>query len=247
LLLMSSPNLPVVVIGAGPVGMSAAVQLLHREIDVLVLEAGSTVAASVRDWGHVRLFSPWRFNVDKVAARFLESEGWTPPPPDDLPTGSELHRRYLKPLAELPQLRSRIRFDQRVTGITRLTIDKTNTKARGDGAFLVRSDDADILARAVIDASGTWRTPNPLGASGLAARGEAALAHRIHYGTMRPPLYEQYVELGATTCVSLSGSLRASSSNAAIVRAIARLVSVSDVFSKKTSMWIVGRVSDVAR
>jgi hypothetical protein len=34
----------------------------------------------------------------------------------------------------------------------------------------------------VIDASGTYATPNPLGASGLPAEGERALAERIHYG-----------------------------------------------------------------
>ena len=39
-----------------------------------------------------------------------------------------------------------------------------------------------LLARAVIDASGTWRTPNPLGADGLPALGEAAAADQIFYG-----------------------------------------------------------------
>jgi hypothetical protein len=38
------------------------------------------------------------------------------------------------------------------------------------------------FARAVIDASGTWTRPNPLGAGGLAAVGERALADRIAYG-----------------------------------------------------------------
>jgi hypothetical protein len=39
-----------------------------------------------------------------------------------------------------------------------------------------------ILARAVIDASGTWTSPNPLGASGVPAFGERALAEHIFYG-----------------------------------------------------------------
>ena len=95
------PALPVAVIGAGPVGLSAAVQLLDRNIDVVVIEAATQVAASLRDWGHVRLFSPWRYNVDKTAVRMLEAAGWASPPPDDLPTGDELSWQ-LPPAARRP-------------------------------------------------------------------------------------------------------------------------------------------------
>jgi hypothetical protein len=35
------------------------------------------------------------------------------------------------------------------------------------------------LARAIIDASGTWATPNPLAASGTKAAGEDQFADRI--------------------------------------------------------------------
>lgn len=179
---MSPKELPVVVIGAGPIGLSAAVQLLERNIDVVVLEAGDDVGASQRDWGHVRLFSPWRYNVDKTAARHLERAGWTAPPAEDMPTGADLFHRYLRPLAELPQLREKIRLSRRVTGITRVGVDKTRTEGRADRPFLVRTNEEDFLARAVIDASGTWWTPNPLGSAGLPARGEADVASRIHYG-----------------------------------------------------------------
>jgi cation diffusion facilitator CzcD-associated flavoprotein CzcO len=182
MLLMSARDLPVVVIGAGPVGLSAAVHLLERDLDVIVLEAAGEVAASPRDWGHVRLFSPWRHDVDKAAVRLLEAAGWAPPPPDELPTGDELYRRYLRPLAGLPRLRDRIRVNRRVTAITRLGVDKTRTDGRGGAPFLIRTVAEDLLARAVIDATGTWWTPNPLGAAGIPARGEAALGHRIHYG-----------------------------------------------------------------
>ena len=179
---MSAADLPVVVIGAGPVGLSAAVQLTDRAIDVVVLEAADEVGASQRDWAHVRLFSPWRYDVDKTAVRYLEASGWTPPPPDEMPTGGELYHRYLRPLAALPQLSGRIKLRRRVTAITRAGVDKTRTHGRGEVPFLVRTDVEDILARAVIDASGTWWTPNPIGAAGLPARGEASLSDRIHYG-----------------------------------------------------------------
>src|SRR5258708_36507931 len=43
-------------------------------------------------------------------------------------------------------------------------------------------EEQDVLARAVIDASGTYETPNPLGAHGIPARGERALREYIFYG-----------------------------------------------------------------
>ena len=182
-------TLPVAVIGAGPVGLSAAVQLLDRNIDVVVIEAATQVAASLRDWGHVRLFSPWRYNIDKTAARMLEAEGWAPPPPDDLPTGDELYGNYLRPLSNLPVLRDRIRLDRRAQSISRLHVDKTRTAGRGEVPFVVRTSSAaglteELQARAVIDASGTWWHPNPLGAAGVPAIGEGlpTVSERSHYG-----------------------------------------------------------------
>jgi len=180
-------TLPVVVVGAGPVGLAAAVRLLERGIETIVLEADTEVAASLRDWGHVRLFSPWRYNVDKAAARLLEAAGWTPPPADELPTGAELVRSYLQPLAELASIRERIRVDRRVVAITRHGVDKIRTADRGDVPFVVRATTRsgateDFVARAVIDATGTWWAPNPLGAAGIPAIGETTWRHRIHYG-----------------------------------------------------------------
>ena len=97
-------DLPVAVIGAGPVGLAAAVHLIQRGLPVKVYEAGQTVGANVRDWGHVRLFSPWRYNVDEAAAELLRRHGWEQPRSDALPTGNDLYARHLKPLAETPEL-----------------------------------------------------------------------------------------------------------------------------------------------
>ena len=91
-------NLPVAIIGGGPVGLAAAAHLLERGEKAILFESGSKVGASVRDWGHVRMFSPWQFNMDAASVRLLEAAGWTAPPPDELPTGAELVERYLRPL-----------------------------------------------------------------------------------------------------------------------------------------------------
>ncbi|WP_367404041.1 FAD-dependent oxidoreductase [Kocuria marina] len=169
-------GLPVVVIGAGPVGLAAAAHLLERGLTPLVLEAGPRVGAAIRDWGHTRLFSPWRYNIDDAAARLLETEGWTAPDPEALPTGAELVEHYLQPLAAI--LAGRVRTGARVVAVSRVGMDKTRTGNRESTPFLVRlqhTDGAveDVQASAVIDASGTWSRPNPLGMAGLPAPGEA--------------------------------------------------------------------------
>ncbi|SCL25317.1 Thioredoxin reductase [Micromonospora nigra] len=174
--------LPVVVIGAGPVGLAAAAHLHERNLPFTVLEAGATPASAVRQWGHVRVFSPWRYDIDPAARRLLDDAGWVAPDPEALPTGTELATRYLQPLAELPQLKPHLRCGARVEAISRLGLDRLRSAGRESTPFLVRlADGEEILARAVIDASGTWRTPNVLGASGLPARGETAAAAYLEH------------------------------------------------------------------
>ncbi|MET0556820.1 MAG: NAD(P)-binding domain-containing protein [Vicinamibacteria bacterium] len=183
---MNLANLPVAVIGAGPVGLAAAAHLVARGATPLVIEAGPAVGASVSKWGHVRIFSPWRYDVDAAAAALLGASGWVRPPDDEHPTGHDLVERYLRPLAALPELAPHIRLDTRVVGISRQGLDRTKTDGRARVPFVLRVETdgvaTDVLARAVIDASGTYEAPNPLGGNGLPAVGEAALAERISYG-----------------------------------------------------------------
>lgn len=184
---MDRSEFPVVVIGAGPVGLAAAAHLLSRGIEPLVLERGDRVGANVAEWGHVRFFSPWRYSIDKAAAALLEAHGWTSPEPDTFPTGADLLSEYLQPLADLPEMSSRIRLHAEVVSVTRDGFDKMKTPGREQAPFLFTVEDRDgeeksILARAVIDASGTWTHPTPLGGSGRPARGERALVDRIVYG-----------------------------------------------------------------
>src|SRR6266545_463944 len=171
---------PVVVIGAGPVGLAAAAHLAERGLDFLVLESGPAVAAVIDEWRHVKLFSPWRYDVDTAARRLLERTGWAEPDLDALPTGGELIDAYLAPLAKTPQLNDRIRYNSTVTAITRVGFDRVRTAGRDQAPFLVRlADGTELHASAVIDASGTWRLPNVLGGSGIPARGETDAAAGI--------------------------------------------------------------------
>jgi len=183
---MNPQNLPVAVIGAGPIGLAAAAHLVQRGEVPLVFEAGATIAANIRTWGHVHLFSPWRWCVDQAAVALLEAQGWQMPDPDTLPTGDELIDHYLLPLAQTPALQGHIHRNARVVAVSRRRIDKMKDRGRDAAPFVVQvlidGVEERFLVRAVIDASGTWATPNPIGADGLFAPGELANAAKIAYG-----------------------------------------------------------------
>ncbi len=203
-------HLPIAIIGAGPVGLVAAVQLIRRGETPIILEAGSQVGANIRAWGHVQLFSPWRYSVDAAAAELLEAAGWNTPDPDSFPTGDDLVRRYLEPLAALPAIAPHLHLGTRVLAISRDGYDKQKTAGRERAPFLLRVRRADgsedtLQARAVIDASGTSHSPNPLGASGLPAIGEAQHADRIAYGIPDVRGAEREVYAGQRVLVVGSG------------------------------------------
>ena len=184
---MKNAHLPIAVIGAGPVGLAAAAHLLARGEEPIVFEQGASVGAGVLSWGQVRLFSPWRYVVDEAAAGLLAGSGWVSPDPEEHPTGRELVERYLAPLGALPELRDRIRLGIRVQSVSRDGLDKMKTEGRADAPFLLTVEQADgrtelIRAKAVVDASGTTATPNPLGASGRMVPGERELTGHIAYG-----------------------------------------------------------------
>lgn len=176
----------VAVLGAGPVGLAAAAHLLERGIEPVVLEAGPTVGHGVRQWAHVQVFSPWEYNIDKAAERLLAETGWNKPQPDHYPTGAELLEQYLEPLATRTRLKDRIRTSSMVTSVGRVGFDKVKTKGREAAPFEIRYQNGKgpeaLRADAVIDATGTWFSPNPAGANGLPAVGEREVQERIAYG-----------------------------------------------------------------
>lgn len=183
---MTQNQLPVAIIGGGPVGLAAAAHLAERGLPFVIFEAGAQAGQSVLAWGHVQLFSPWRYCIDPAAARLLEPAGWQSPDPEAYPNGRALAEQYLAPLAAHPTIAPHLRLNSRVVGVTRAGFDKMKTAGRAQAPFLLHIATADgeeqLLARAVLDASGTYATPNPLGATGLPAAGERAVAANIFYG-----------------------------------------------------------------
>jgi hypothetical protein len=176
----------VAIVGAGPVGLAAAAHVLEQGLRPIVLEAGSDIGHAVRQWGHVQLFSPWEYNIDRAAARLLAISGWNSPEPELYPTGAELLERYLEPLATKTVLNTHIQTSSRVTAISRVGFDKLKTTGRESAPFEIRYQNGQgpksVRADAVIDASGTWHSPNPAGANGLSAIGENQAAGKMAYG-----------------------------------------------------------------
>lgn len=185
-MLTLAPETPVVIIGAGPVGLAAAAHLAEHGLPFVILEAGAEVGHSVLSWGQVQLFSPWRYCVDAAARRLLEPTGWQARDPESYPTGRALVEDYLAPLAAHPAIAPHLRLGRRVVAISREGVDKLSNAGREDAPFVLHVECADgeelVRAGAVLDASGTYGTPNLLGAGGLPAPGERAAAASIFYG-----------------------------------------------------------------
>ncbi|MET9684635.1 NAD(P)-binding domain-containing protein [Streptomyces coeruleorubidus] len=233
----TTEQLPVVVIGAGPVGLAAAARLVERGLEPLVLEAGPSAGTAVRGWAHVRLFSTWSEVTDPAAEKLLAPTGWTRPDGSAYPTGGDWAENYLQPLADV--LGDKVRYGVTVTGVARAGRDRVVDSGRDGQPFAVHVLSADgreerIGARAVIDASGTWSTPGPLGADGLPALGEKAAAGHLSYRV--PDLGDPAVRAryaGRRTAVVGSGA-----------SAFTALAALADLAAKEPgthAVWILRR------
>ncbi|MEV1082828.1 NAD(P)-binding domain-containing protein [Streptomyces sp. NPDC050211] len=237
---MSTPTtdqLPVVIVGAGPVGLAAAAHLVGRGIEPLVLEAGPSAGTAVRDWSHMRLFSPWSEVVDPAAEKLLAPTGWVRPDGASYPTGGDWAESYLQPLADV--LGDRVRYGVRVTGVARAGRDRIVDSGREGQPFTVHIELADgreerLAARAVVDASGTWAVPGPMGADGLPALGEKAASERVSYRV--PDLKDPAVRAryaGKRTAVVGSG--------ASAFTALASLADLAKEEDGTHAVWILRR------
>ena len=233
----TNDQLPVVVVGAGPVGLAAAAHLVERGLEPLVLEAGPSAGTAVRAWSHVRLFSPWGEVTDPAAEKLLAPTGWVRPNASAYPTGGDWAEHYLQPLADV--LGNQVRYGTTVTGVARAGRDRIVDSGRDEQPFTVHIQSADgreerLTARAVLDASGTWSTPSPLGADGLPALGEKTAANRISYRV--PDLKDPVVRAryaGKRTAVIGSG--------ASAFTALAYLADLAKEEDGTHAVWILRR------
>jgi len=180
-------NKTVVVIGAGPVGISAAAHLISRELTPIVLEKGKSVGAAMSQWGHVKLFSPWKYIVDSQVRVLLQKTDWQEPDKEGLPTGQDIVEQYLIPASLTPELSKAIHYEKEVIAVSKQGHAKSSSNGRNDAEYTVHLKSPDgkveiIQAAAVIDASGTWSHPNPIGLDGLPVPGENENQDAIVYG-----------------------------------------------------------------
>jgi thioredoxin reductase len=176
------------IVGAGPIGLEAAVGAVERGFDAHVFERGE-VASHPIAWGHVRMFTPWRMNLGPRGAAQLRAAGWTPPDPEQHPTGLEYAQRFLEPLAQAPVLAGRVHRHAQVVQIARrgmLKGDHVGDPRRRAQPFRLMMRDQGgresyLHAFAVIDASGVYGQPNWAGDGGIPARGEVYLRPQMSY------------------------------------------------------------------
>lgn len=227
-------SLPVAIIGAGPVGLAAAAHLAVRNLPFILFEAASTVAANVLSWKHIRVFSPWRYNIDKAAKQLLSATSWDE---EALPTGQELYNQYLKPLSELPVIKSNLRLNSKVLSIGKKNIDKMKTRGRDEAPYVVLVGESGEIHQyevsAVIDASGTWNSPNPIGSGGNYAVGEIDNRHKIFYGI--PDILNQHTERYKNKSVLVVGSGHSS------INAIIELDKLKEQYPATEIHWVLRR------
>lgn len=171
------------VLGGGPVGLHALARARAHGWDATLYERGR-VGENVRGWGHVRMFSPRAMNAPPASGER--------PGREDQAGGLELGAEYvtacLEPLACSADLAGRVVTGTEVVAVARDRLrkgDEIASPARGRRPFRLllrdRGGERVEAADVVLDATGTFATPNWFGPGGIPAVGERAAAETIDY------------------------------------------------------------------
>jgi len=172
------PSKRIAIIGAGPIGLEAALYARTLGHDVVVFER-ATVGANIAAWGFTRFFTPWLLNATSLGRKTLGA--LSPPlsvPLEQYPTGLEFCQRYLAPLASAPLLRDCVREHADVVHVSK--DDRPERPFRilaKDSDGKEQTEQADVL----LDCSGTYGLPRWSGRAGAPAPGEIALRDRIFH------------------------------------------------------------------
>lgn len=232
-------ELPVAIIGAGPIGLAMAAKLALKKIPFVLLDKSLHVAASLNDWGHVSVFTPWEMNIDLDAKVLLSKHEWIAPEPAGIATGQEIRNRYLLPLSELPEIKPHTHLGAEVTRVVRLGLDKTSIAGRSETPFQVTwydtiaKNEQTLIARSIIDASGVWNSPNPMGVDGFPVTGESENSDVITYGIPDVLGLDREKYLGKKVLVVGSGH--------SAMASIFGLDELNNVDSKGATFWLMRR------
>lgn len=185
------PPATVAVLGAGPVGLEAALYARYLGYDVHIYERGG-IAQNVLDWGHTQMFSPFEWNCSSLglAALGAQDPNCVAPSKDAILTGKQWAEQYLIPLARSDLLVDRLHEHTTVVSVGRdgmLKQEEIGSDARQNVPFLLLLRDAEgreqtARAQVVIDSTGTYGFHRWLGHGGIPAKGEMSLIDRIEFG-----------------------------------------------------------------
>jgi hypothetical protein len=227
----------IAVVGAGPVGLEAALYAASLGLPVTVFDAGR-VGEYLRQWGHVRMFSPFGMNSTPLGRACVKAEA----PDDDLPadgavlTGREHVAAYLEPLSRLEMLRERLRLQSRVLSVGRAGILKEEEPGgteRGQHPFrlLIRAEKGEERieeADVVLDCTGTYGKPRWLGDGGIPAAGEVAVRQHIA-GGLDDVLGDKRSHYAGKTTLVIGGSYSAATT-------VCNLAALAD---KHPGTWVI--------
>jgi hypothetical protein len=213
----------IAILGAGPIGLEAALAAAARGDDFVVFEAAPTVGGHLRRWSHVRMFTPWSMNVSPRMRNALPSA----PGGAELPTGGQLVDELLAPIAALPALRDRIRLGTRVLAVGREGLLKHEAigdprRAAAPLRLLVAGpggEEAIVHADVVIDATGAYANPNRLGDGGIDAVNERVFEDRIERFL---PAFETQAQRWSGRTILLTGAGHSAQTAARRLAAFAR-------------------------
>lgn len=180
---MAKPMSPfrVAVLGAGPIGLEAALYAKAAGLTVNVFDRGQ-IGDHVMRWGFARMFTPFGMNSTQLGKQaVLRANPDREFPADtDVLTGREFRESYLSPLAESSVLKGCIHTQSTVVAVGRAGWRKTDPhdpkKALPPFRLLVRdAKGAERIesADAILDCTGTYGRPNWVGDGGIPAVGEA--------------------------------------------------------------------------
>lgn len=205
------------IIGAGPIGLEAALYAQRLGLKPLLFERENQIAPDIRAWGHIPMFTPWGANRTPLGEQALREAALPLPAASLHPTGAEFADHYLEPLAKV--LGNALMRETRVVGVGRSYLftedfeDDPERRVLRRFRLLTRSplEERVFTADAVLDASGVSHTPNWAGVGGLPALGEMGSMSRVFYGVPDILGRDRIHFLGKTTLLIGSGTSAATS------------------------------------
>ena len=229
----------IAILGAGPIGLEAALYARFLGYDVQLLERGR-ICEHLRRWGHERLFTPWHMIGSPlgIAALSAQNPEWRPPERDALLTGNQLIARYYEPLAQSDLVIDGLREHAEVVAVGRETFlagEGLGSEAREDESFRILVRDAAgervVTADAVIDATGTLGHPNWTGQGGIPAVGERVAAEQTERGIIDICGEQRAAFAGKRVLVIGAGHSAATN-----------VVNLATLDPRPTVMWVTRRV-----